>query len=195
MFNSIVKNLLAVVTSCFMIIGCSQDKVSVDTTYISPKLKNAPKWVTLPQVDGFIAEIGSASQNAGDDFNFQREEAMSNARENLAKQIEIKVNTMFKSFNASTGSGKNTIFDKSIEQVSKQIASKTLFGSRVKDTWISKNGTLFVLMVIDTKVIEDYMEYAIKTSFNNDRGLHRRFLASKAQKELKKELENVTKDH
>lgn len=162
-----------------------------EEVYVDPELQGAPKWVMMPFVEGTIAEVGSAGRNAGNDLSFQREEAMADARDNLAKQISVKVNNMFKSFKSVTGTGADATFDKSSERVSKQIASQTLSGTRVKDTWISRSGTLYVLMIVDTNSVTDMMEKATKTSFKNDKALYQKFLASKAQGELDKELEKL----
>jgi hypothetical protein len=162
-----------------------------ENTFVNPELQGAPKWVLMPQVKGYVAEMGSAPANMGNDISFQREEAMADARSNIARQIETKVNTMFKSYKGVTGGGKDATFDKSSESVSKQIASQTLEGTVVKDTWISKSNTLYILMVVDTKEVISMMEDAMNTSFKNNKAMYQKFLASKAQDELSNELEKL----
>lgn len=177
--------------------GCSQKEVEVkdgSATYVDPELQGAPSWVMIPSVKGFVAEVGSAPKNAGNDFSFQREEAMANARDNISRQISIKVENMFKSFKAATGSNKDATFDRSAERVSKQIANQSLQGTIVKDTWISKSGTLYVLMVIDSTSVTKTIENSTKTSFKNDKALYQKFLAAKAQGELTKELERLEEE-
>jgi hypothetical protein len=175
--------------------GCSTkeevDVAKTQETYVDPELKGAPKWVMIPSVKGFVAEVGSAPKNAGNDFSFQREEAMANARDNISRLLTVKVENMFKSYKAATGSTKDATFDRSAERVSKQIANQSLQGTIVKDTWISRSGTLYVLMVIDSTSITKTIETSTKTSFKNDKALYQKFLASKAQGELAKELERL----
>jgi hypothetical protein len=189
----LIVNLLVLSIIGLTFVGCGSKQPTVEEAYIDPELKGAPKWVMIPMVKGFIAELGSASRNAGNDFSFQREEAMADARDNLAKQISVKVNSMFKSFKEVTGGGKDSTFDKSSQKVSRQIASQTLSGTIVKDTWISSSGTLYILMAIDTNLVQKHMDSAIKTSFKNDKAMYQKFLASKAQGELTKELERLDK--
>jgi len=167
--------------------GCGSEQPQ-KSLYTDPELEGAKSWVMMPYVEGYVADIGVAKRNAGNDFSFQRQEAMADARSNLAKQIAVKVNTMFKSFKAATGSAGDATFDKSSESVSKQIASQTLRGTRIKDTWISKTGTLYVLMIVDSKSVAKLMEKQIKTSFKNDKAMYQKFLAAKAQGELDAEL-------
>ena len=176
--------------------GCStkEESIQADMTYVDPEFQGAPKWVMVPQIEGFVAEVGSAPKNAADDKSVQRAEAMANARDNLARQISINVDTMFKSFKAATGTSKNATFDRSSESVSKQIASQTLNNTIVKDTWISKNGNLYVLMAINTKEVIETTQESIKTSFKNEDALYQKFLAAKAHDELAQELEKLNND-
>jgi hypothetical protein len=194
-----LRGMLILGIASILFTGCGKQKPAPQTVkkaepiYVDPEYQGAPKWVLMPQAKGYIAETGSAQRNVGNDISFQRAEAKADARKNIAQQIEIKVNSMIKTYKAATGSGKDATFDKSSEDVSKQIASQTLKGTRVEDTWISRTGTLYVLMVLDTKNVVQKMEESIKTSFKNDKALYQRFLASKAQGELDAELEKLNK--
>jgi PBP1b-binding outer membrane lipoprotein LpoB len=186
--------LSTAVVGTLLFTGCSQKTETIDKqVYVDPELQGAPKWVMMPVVEGAVSEVGSAKRNAGNDIGFQRNEAMADARDNLARQLEIKVSNLFKSFKADTGSGADAAFDRSVESVSKQIASQTLKGTVQKDAWISKSGTMYVLVAIDTQNVEKMMEESIKTSFKNEKALYQRFLAAQAQEELEAELEKLNR--
>jgi hypothetical protein len=178
------KMFASILAVSFIMVGCGDPK---PTSYVDPEFEGAPKWVMVPYVEGMIAEVGSAKPNAGNDFGFQREEAMANARDNLAKQLSLKVKNMFKSYKSATTAGGGT-FDKTTESVSKQIAKQTLNGSRQKDMWRSKSGTLYVLVVLDTKSVSKLMGDAAKSAYQNDQAAYQKFMAAKAQGELDKEL-------
>ena len=191
------KNLLTIglsaLTATMLFTGCTNQPATsgAQSSYVNPELDGAPKWVLMPFVEGAVSSVGSAATNAGSDIGFQREEAMASGRDNLARLLGTKVKNMFKSFKASTGSAKDGTFDKSTESVSKQIAKQTLNGSRAQDMWISKSGTMYVLMVLDTQSVSQAMEKSIKTSYKNDKAMYQKFLAAKAQGELDAELEKV----
>jgi hypothetical protein len=182
----------AIFATSLFFTGCSsKDTIQADMSYVDEEFQGAPKWVMIPEISGFVAEVGSAPKNAADDKNFQRSEAMANARDNIARQISINVDNMFKTFKSATGSGPDATFDRSSETVSKQIASQTLNNTVVKDIWISKKGNLYVLMAVDTNTVIATTEAAIKTSFKNDKALYQKFLAAKAQDELAQEIEKL----
>ena len=190
MKKSLIKFSLASVAVMALLTGCGPSSGSVEPeAYTNPELQGAPKWVLIPEVEGVIAALGVAQTNAGNDIGYQREEAMGNGRDNLARSLGIKVSNMLKSYKAATGSGEDKTFDKSSESVSKQIASKTLNGSKLKDMWISRSGTMYALMVLDTKNVANMLEESIKTTYKNDKAMYQKFLHSKAQGDLDKELE------
>lgn len=179
-----IKILAATFAVSLLLVGCGSKEPK---TYTDPEFDGAPKWVMVPFVEGAISEVGSAKKNAGNDFGFQREEAMANARDNLARQISTKVKNMFKSYKTTTTAADGT-FDKTTEAVSKQITNQTLAGSRQKDMWRSKSGTLYVLVVLDTKSVSTLMGDSAKSAYKNDQAAYQRFLAAQAQGELDAEL-------
>lgn len=195
MVRMLLKYSAIGLVASLLITGCSS-KQEVDASkeygsYIDNEFAGAPEWVLNPNVDGYIADIGSAKPNAGNDYSLQREEAIADARNNLVRQIEIKVNNMFKSYKTTTGTGDNGTYDSTVESVSKQIASRTLVGSKMVKQWRSKTGTLYVLVVLDSTNVANMIGNSIKTSFNNDEAMYKRFLADKAQGELEAELEKM----
>jgi hypothetical protein len=153
----------------------------------------APDFTCDPFAEGSIVALGVAKMNAGGDKAFQRTEAMASARDALARQIEVKVSNLFKSFKATTGSGADATFDKSSSDVSKQLASQTLSGSKqIGRSWRHpETNELFIMVGISNEPVKEKMEDAIKTSFKNDKALYQKFLAAKADGELDKELEKA----
>ncbi|MFA9373270.1 LPP20 family lipoprotein [Poseidonibacter sp.] len=189
MLKMISKTAAASLVLATIFTGCTstEPKAPEESTFVDAEFQGAPQWVLSPFVEGAIADMGSAKRNAGNDFSFQREEAVADARNNLARQLDTKVSNMIKTYKAST----SETYDKSIESVSKQIASQTLVGSKATKMWRSKTGTLYVLVVLNSEIVKDQMDKAIKTSFKNDKAMYQKFLASKAQGELDKELEKL----
>ena len=197
--NTISKLLTgSLIASAVIFGGCANSTAgsmvsSQASSDINDEFKDAPKWVLMPVVEGSVSAVGSAAKNSANDISFQRNEAMADARDNIARQIELSVANMFKSFKASTGAGKDGTFDKSVESVSKQIANQTLRGTVQKDVWISRSGTMYVLVAIDTKAVISATNEGAKTSFKNDEAMYQKFLAQKAQEELAYELEKSGK--
>jgi len=71
--------------------------------------------------------------------------------------------------------------DKVNTSVTKQITKEELSGSKVYKTRTSPNGTLYVLVGLDTENAVQVTQAALKTSMNNDQALWQQFKAHKAR--------------
>ena len=168
-------------TGAFMLTGCGQQP--------QPKLngEKVPAWVFNggAKMKKGIFAVGSAEKSPLG-INFQRKEAMANARDELARQISIKVENMFKSYMSSTGTGDDQTAERVATDVSKQLSKAVLEHSKLLKTFIAPNGTMFVLVGMPN--IKGAVKNAVKTTFKNDEALWQEFKAKKAQEELDFEI-------
>jgi len=191
----IMKKYLAVLSFGLILTGCANktqneqfkqpQKCIIDNT-------KAPIWVCSPQdTENFLVAVGSAKPNSAKDFQFQKEEAIAAARDELARKISVKVKNMFKQFRQTTGSGKNQVFDKVSQSVSKQLANTVLIGSKQLNIWISPEGTLFVLIGLPlNEQLRNNVKNLVNSSFKNLDAKHQQALAKEAQKELDEAVKN-----
>jgi ribosomal protein S20 len=153
-------------------------------------LEDAPSWVLdggSSEDDG-AAAVGSAKiGRAG--MNFARTEAMAYARDELARQLGLKVKNMVKNFAQTTGIGDKETVDKVSSQVSKQVTNETLSGSKQKEMWISPGNDLYLLVSIDGDSLRNSVKNSVRTSLKNQEALWQQFQAKKANEELDKEIE------
>jgi hypothetical protein len=199
MVSTIIKSVTAAMVVSTLLTGCGSEPKPKPVKEEKADFRCrqdgvlAPQFTCDPYADGAIVGLGIAKPNAGNDKSFQRTEAMAAARNELAKQLEVKVSNLFKSYKGVTGSGKAATFDKATSEVSKQLASQTLRGSRqVGNSWRNpKTGELYIMVGISTAEVQKKMDSAIKTSFKNDKAMYQQFLAAKANGELEKELEKA----
>ena len=147
----------------------------------------APKWTCTPFVDGAIAEVGVAPKTAAGP-GMQRRIALANARSNLAQQIETQVKDKVETFTRSTGIGAGEAVDSVATAVSKQVAKVTLKGSKQVDAWEAPSGTLYVLVAVPEKTVNEAAKEAVKTSFKNDEALWQQFQSKQALEGLEKEF-------
>jgi len=181
--------VLTILTS-IGIVGCSakETKPELGSNVNYEKVKEYPKWIIQPVYDKGIAGVGSAKiTDLG--FDFARKEAMANARVDLGGQIKTKVDGLFKSYTSKIGVGESTSVDALSENTIKELISVELKGASLKDTWISPENELFILMTIDnerliestTRSIEDLNNYT-------DKDLRLKIKAESSQAQLEKEL-------
>ncbi len=168
--------------------ACGGEQPKPETPAVAPGLAGAPMWVLDPTVEGGIAAVGSAQKSPGG-LQFQRTEALANARDELARTLSVKVNNMIKNFAQSTGIGDQQTFEKVTQQVSKQVASQTLSGSKQKAIWLNPaTGELFVHVVLDPASVQAAAKNATMTSLKNEQALWQQFQAKKADETLDAEI-------
>lgn len=174
------------------IVGCSSkvDSIAQAPKEIKNELVDAPKWVLATQdnVKGINAAGSARIGKAG--MQFAITEAEANGRDQMARQIQIKVATMVKNFTQQTGVGDTQTVDKVVSNVSRQVTQQELIGTQRKDLWISPSGELWVLISMSDQSVSA-VRNAVKSSFKNDDALHQQVLAKQAQDELDKELEKL----
>ena len=144
----------------------------------------APDWVcnSGANMEGGLFAVGSAPKSPLG-INFQRNEAISHARDELARQMKVKVKNMIKTYMSSTGIGDNQTAERVATQVSKQLTSQVLHGSKLLKTWMGSDGTMYVLVGMKQS-IRGNVKNAVTTTLHNDQALWQEFKAKKAQEEL-----------
>ncbi len=186
--------MLGILTiSPMMIIGCVTTKNEIKESKIQEQgqikeFANAPKWVSDLSGEKEPAAVGSAKiGNVG--MQFARTEALANGRDELARMMSVKVSNMVKNFSQVTGIGNAQSAEKVSSQVSKQITSEVLSGSRQKEMWVSPSGEVYMLVVIDASLVKQVVKDGIESSYKNDTALWQQFQAKNAHEELDKEVD------
>lgn len=178
--------LVVLGTLSLMLTGCGGKKEP--ETLANPCFNGAPAWVIDPSMEGGLTGLGSAKIGAAG-MSFARTEAMAVARDEIARTMSVKVKNMFKNFTQQTGVGDDQTVDKVATNVSKQVASQTLAGSRAKNTWISPCNELYIHVVLDPESVQEAVKKQVQTSLRNEKALWQQFQAKKAHDELDKEIE------
>lgn len=178
--------LVMFVLSTFLVLtGCGEKEVK---PLANPCFNGAPAWVIDPSMEGGLTGLGSAKIGAAG-MSFARTESMAVARDEIARTMSVKVKNMFKNFTQQTGIGDDQTVDKVATNVSKQVASQTLSGTKAKNTWISPCNELYILVVLDPESVQEAVKKQVQTSLRNEKALWQQFQAKKAHNELDAEIE------
>ncbi|MBW2272368.1 MAG: hypothetical protein JRG96_03790 [Deltaproteobacteria bacterium] len=136
--------------------GCASSKHSAHPPDdLAAELATAPDWVRTNcnsyWDDGGATKIcGVGSFRGTRNIALARTTAVARGRTEMARTLEITIETMLEDHPPSKGKGKEQI-----EVVSRQITDFTLSGSEMQDTWISDYGTLFALVALDLANFQD----------------------------------------
>lgn len=179
--------LFLITVSAMLFAGCSGQEKIADPG-MAGEFANAPGWVLDPSMEGGLSAVGSAKiGKAG--LQFTRTEALANGRDELARIMSVKVKNLVKNFTQTTGIGDDETVDKVASQVSKQVASQTLNGSKQKSIWVSPSKELFVLVVLDPASVAQAIKENVQTSFKNEKAMWQQFQSKKAHDDLDSEIE------
>ncbi|EGJ51821.1 LPP20 family lipoprotein [Desulfocurvibacter africanus] len=182
---------LIVLFTLALIAGCAATEEKAADAPIAGDagvLAGAPQWVFNPEREGLITEIGSAPKSLGG-FQAQRTEALGNARDALARLLSVKVQNSLKNFSQQTGVGDDQTMDKVVVSTSNQLAKVELNGAGQKELWIGKDGTMYVLVALESDKVAAAMKKLAVSSFKNENALWQQFQAQKAQDQLSLEIE------
>jgi len=114
--------------------------------------------------------------------------AKEEARVDIARQMRVKINALFKRFREETGVGEDAEFLSMETDVSKSVVSESLVGCKSRTQKILREGTLYrvyVLMELPIGLANQEMLAKIK---ENER-MYTRYRASQAYQELEDEVE------
>lgn len=153
---SFIMIISGIIAGCSSKYGLGEGASSIeDSALAANNLLNAPSWVLNGGRDG-ISAIGSADiTKAG--LQFARNEALAVARDELSRIISVKVEGLVS--NAVSQTIVNNVYDSNIEkygeQITRQIVSQTMVGTKQKDTWITSDGKqIYVLVELDSELLD-----------------------------------------
>jgi LPP20 lipoprotein len=157
-----MKKLLSITLLCLIaatIWGCASSGPKDPGSIVEEELKGAPDWVLEGRGDDDDRIYGLGSVAGTRNVALARTSAQGRGRTEIARSLQLKVESMLKDYQATTTGGeyfgKHAADEQHIEDVSRQITDLTLNGTRQENYWVSDPGTLYVLMSLD---IESFRE-------------------------------------
>ncbi len=166
--------LLVLLNAC----GGSKDLSKTDTGDI-------PEWyLTTPTANDYIYAAASSTSR---DMELAINKASTEARAKIARNIEIKVNSMQKKFEEEVGGGENSEYLSQFTQATKTVVSKELNGSQISKKKLVKDGGNWRAYVL-AKYPIGAAQKAFLNQISNNQNLYTRVRATEAFKELEKDV-------
>jgi hypothetical protein len=134
-------------------------------TALEAELEGLPKWALGKCEDGLKnkdALCASGSVQGMSSVSLARAAAEGRARTELARVLQVRVKSMLKDYQSAAQGGPDgaTATEQYVEDTSKQITDVTLSGSRLEETFVSKTGTFWALVVLDVAAFKDSLQQA-----------------------------------
>ena len=189
-----LKKLAMLAMASLIISACGGNKVKeqIAPPPAKPKL---PAWVTFPLVEDGLADTQCVENNAS--MSLLKTKATTLARVEIAKQINVKVKAMDKSYQNLTTAADGTSEGSTFESVSKSITKQSLSGTRaVKLDYVDfPDGTTKICVMVTmnpalTKnVYSKIVEKSGRTlSAQSDDILYQQFKAKKLEEQMDEEM-------
>lgn len=179
-----------------IVAGCAGPQVApqvvADCVFPDSPEISAPNWVCDMPVEGIAVSAVGSFRKTKAGVQFQKTQATAAARNALASQMKVHIKRLVKNYTETTGVGDDETVDTVSSDVSKQVTSETLFGSKVYRTRTNPaTKTLYVLVGMDPSQAAANAQEALKTSYKNKKAMWQRFMAKKSHDELDAELEKI----
>lgn len=132
-------------------VGCAQKSENLGNVS-AYGLEDAPEWV-LSSDKELLSATGSAKIK-NNNVGFATTQATNTARAEIASQIATQIESKYKEL---VTSGEDNVSQEIVQAIRNSV-NTTLSGSKRVKTWISKDGTVWVLVKVeklDTKLLEE----------------------------------------
>lgn len=187
------KRLCFYVIAVFMIVvpalsGCGNKHI--DNQAMEEEFENAPEWVLTGHEKGSFSAVGSARIGKSG-IQFAKTAAMAQARNELARQLSVRVHSLVNAVSRQTGLGEGRVADHMAGQVTRQVADETLNGSRQKNIWISPGSDLYVLVVMDKEAVKGSVRNRVISEFRDEDNNWTDFEENNGGVKLDREIDNL----
>ncbi len=141
-----------------LMFGCATNSVKKEFT-------GAPEWVTK-SCSGYFAQktghhelcgVGSAS---GADPGEALTVAKIKAKADISKKLSARIESVLIDYRSTVSNSAGSVDMQHIEEVTREISAMVLPGLEMVDSWTSPNGTLYVLVVLDTELFRESVSKA-----------------------------------
>jgi hypothetical protein len=173
-----------------MLTACGKQVKQVDNEALEEEFAHAPAWVLDGYQEEAVSGVGSAKIGKGG-IQFARTEALAKARDELARQVSVKVKSLVNNFVQQAGLGDAQMADSFSKQVTKQVTNETLAGSKQRDMWISPSSEIYVLVVMEAAAVKATVKQEMVNSLNQESARWQEYQAKNGEAELDREIERA----
>ena len=169
-----INSILFILT---LFVGCAAPNASSGSTEQRGS-SDMPKWALVPPTaEDVFYGIGQAKKQ---NPSLAKKTATARARAEISEAVNVKVSSMVKDFMQESGIGESAQALEFSEVVTKQVSDNALLGSKVKEAYIAKDGTIYILVEYS---LDQLKETALKAA-DREEALYNEFKASQAFEEL-----------
>ena len=191
---TMIKKYIYLATFIF-VVACSSKNVEPVKDQSGRGLEEFPSWVIDPQIPDGIAASECIPYSGN--ISIDKAQVTAQARATLAKQIEVRVSALDKTYLERTDAAGKTVVGNSFSSVSRQLADQSLTGTRLAKLSrisIGDQENLCGMLTLEPErsqtIFKQIIEASQRTVSPEDEDiLYQQFKAHTAQKDLDSLLE------
>ena len=150
-----------------------------------PRVSEIPDfYLNPPTAEDAIYGVGDANMSS---LSFSRTTALSRARDDIARQVEVLIKSAITDYAQQAGAGRTEQTINFTETVSRQLVEVTLQGLRTVEVAMSKDGTVYALVEYS---VSNFKTAAESVFVRNEDAAFAEFKAAQALEQLNYELKN-----
>ena len=170
-----LKSIAITAITLLVVLGCASrpgyNTRDIPDFYLDP-----------PMAEDAIYGVGDARMSS---LSMSRTTALSRARDDIARQVEVLVKNAITDYAQEAGQGNNRQAIEFTETISRQLVEVTLRGLKTKEVAVGKDGTVYAIVEYPTNSL---MEAANQAFERNEAAAFAEFKAEKALEKLNYEL-------
>jgi hypothetical protein len=176
--------ILSILTVSLLYVGCGGSKHNLPATTEGDE----PEWYTnVPEDPNILFAAKTATSR---DKQLAIDKAVQDARAEIAKQLEVKVQGLEKRFTEETGIGEDSQLLDQFTKANKTIVNQSLIGSKIEKQKTIKDGNTYRAYVLVKLPLGAAKEALLKQIKQNEQ-IYTKVRASQTFQELDKEIEKM----
>ncbi len=192
----ILGSMVLALTACSNTQTVEQAQKYAPCTFPDSPTVEAPAWICDIMPKDLAAGATGYAKKSVAGMSVMRSVAINDARVQLASQFQTDVNNMFKrvieaSTNTTTEAGADENVLDTVENVTKNVVTRSLSNSKIIVTQASPAGGLYVLVGMDNEAYQENVNKVVD-EVTQDSSLHKQFQSEKAQEALNEARSSMT---
>jgi len=184
-----LSGIFCALVSISLVVGCGGSK----TTNLTPSsnketVESIPDWFLNPPSDP--SYLYSAATTTSRDVQMASNKAKTQARTDLAQQLETKMNNLTENFQEEVGQGDDSELLQQFTSATKSVTSQTLNGSRLDQQQILPERGIYRAYVLMSIPIGDANRQLMQ-KIQENKNLYTRFRATEAFAKLDAEINQL----
>ena len=176
-----MKYRILALTTALILIGCSSNRSgSTEETR-----SDTPDWWFSPATSEthYYAFGQAKKQNP----SLAKQTATARARTEISQAVNVKVASLLKDFMQESGIGDNAQATEFSQAVTKQVTNNSLQGSAIKEAYVAKDGTIYILVEYSLNSVRQNALDAAK----KEEALYNEFKAKQGFDDLEKAISDL----